>query len=395
MIRSIAKHSYIKGANGGVRSGKHINYIAHRDGLDRNEGGRKFFSSDRNDISAREVKHLMCDDIDGRGVAMHKFVLSPGIETVDMKNYTRELMDELSRSKGKELEWCAVVHDNTEHKHVHVVISGKDQHGGIVRFGTDDYRLLRESGDDYLTRNHRLERYLDREIPDLLRANGRERSHDDGLGRLLYGSGEIDKDRKKKELDLSHENPERDRFEFLKFDEDMRKAFGAREGRDLYVVRGKQWNLEQSGRLSDFHTLHGERTEEQRLQNLKERFPDQASSFEDDLRQLRESAGERRANVNIDSDVYRLIWGDARQSESSDRSRNQDHRQLVSENAAIFSSPDDGHHIGGLRAGAESADEAYTTFENDREVNMQTQSQDERRQDRGDDECDRYGGGLA
>jgi len=47
----------------------------------------------------------------------------------DKIGYTREVMKNLSRHKGSDLEWFAVAHDNTDHHHIHVVVLGKDRNG--------------------------------------------------------------------------------------------------------------------------------------------------------------------------------------------------------------------------------------------------------------------------
>ncbi|OYV48383.1 MAG: hypothetical protein B7X10_03165, partial [Burkholderiales bacterium 21-58-4] len=117
MIKTVVKHSYVKGRYAKARCQAHINYISHREGKDREQGGRKFFDKEREEIDAKEVKQRMYELADERGVAMHKIILSPGLNT-DAKEYTRELMEKLEYIKGQSLEWRAVVHENTKHQHV-------------------------------------------------------------------------------------------------------------------------------------------------------------------------------------------------------------------------------------------------------------------------------------
>ncbi len=85
MIRSIAKHRYISGKRGRARATAHINYIAHRAGPDREQHGRKFFTDDRDDLGAREVKQRMYEHTTEYGVTVHKFILSPGVTGADLK----------------------------------------------------------------------------------------------------------------------------------------------------------------------------------------------------------------------------------------------------------------------------------------------------------------------
>jgi hypothetical protein len=66
-------------------------------------------------------------------------------------------MHQLESEKGLDLQWWAVVHRNTDHHHVHVVVLPTDANGARVRFDKGDYRFLRECGDRYLEREHTFE----------------------------------------------------------------------------------------------------------------------------------------------------------------------------------------------------------------------------------------------
>src|ERR1700677_1054729 len=56
---------------------------------------------------------------------MHRLMLSPGDNQVDIREYARESMEALEERLGHKLDWYATVHENTEHHHAHVVIAGK------------------------------------------------------------------------------------------------------------------------------------------------------------------------------------------------------------------------------------------------------------------------------
>ncbi|WP_422877910.1 hypothetical protein [Ktedonosporobacter rubrisoli] len=79
-------------------------------------------------------------------------MLSPGpdIPVSDMRQWTRDLMRALEQRCGLHLHWYAVQHHNTEHSHVHVIISGcgEDQTGQLepVFLCPDDYAFLKERG---------------------------------------------------------------------------------------------------------------------------------------------------------------------------------------------------------------------------------------------------------
>jgi hypothetical protein len=147
---------------GAARASAHVNYIQYRQGEDREKGPRAFFTSDRDRVEGREVKQAI--DEQGRApVTIHKLILSPGLENVDLNQYTREVLAEVGRGKGLDFIWYGVKHGNTDHDHCHVVIMGKDQHGRAVKFDREDFKHFREAGDRYLDREHFWERLMQRD----------------------------------------------------------------------------------------------------------------------------------------------------------------------------------------------------------------------------------------
>jgi hypothetical protein len=177
-MRTVAKHSYIR--TSWSRSGKqakgaaqaHLRYVQHRPGRDVDElqhKQRQFFDAERNSVTQEQMKALINEQVD-YGVVVHKLILSPGVANVDLVDYTRQLLSELGRAKGLDLVWGGIIHKNTDHEHVHVLMMGKDEQDKTVRLDArHDYKLLREVGDRYIERYHNLDRYLDREVPDMLR----------------------------------------------------------------------------------------------------------------------------------------------------------------------------------------------------------------------------------
>lgn len=179
-MRSVVKHSYIKGARGRARAKAHVNYIQHRRGEDREDRKpRDFFSADRDKIQGREVKQDI-DNSERAKVVMHKLIVSPGLQGVDMQRYTRELMQRIGDEKGLDLDWRAVVHQNTDHDHAHVIVFGKDKNGREVLFDKNDYKEMREAGDSYLERHHYYERFMQRDA-DKQMQRGYERDRGDNL----------------------------------------------------------------------------------------------------------------------------------------------------------------------------------------------------------------------
>ncbi|MEW6505708.1 MAG: hypothetical protein AB1457_17250 [Chloroflexota bacterium] len=160
----VVRHKFIAGR--GKRSGgkvvaigkalAHVKYIQHRPGPDREKGGREMFNDREDKIDAREMREAI-KELDGSRVVVHKLTLAPEINPDDKKAFTREVMQNLSRDMGRDLEWFAVAHNNTDHHHIHVVVLGKDRNGTDVRIDLKDIDKVKEYGDRYLERCHPLE----------------------------------------------------------------------------------------------------------------------------------------------------------------------------------------------------------------------------------------------
>ena len=56
---------------------------------------------------------------------MHKLILSPGDNKIDLNEYTRYSMEALEDRLGHKLNWYGEKHLNTDNHHFHVVIAGK------------------------------------------------------------------------------------------------------------------------------------------------------------------------------------------------------------------------------------------------------------------------------
>jgi len=120
----VAKSKYIRAGKGSRPAiYGHLRYIQERE-RGENEPERKFFNREKDGIERKEVYDAM---MDGRGgkAAIHTLILSPGDNTIDLEDYTKESMKALEERLGHELNWYATTHENTEHYHAHVVIAGK------------------------------------------------------------------------------------------------------------------------------------------------------------------------------------------------------------------------------------------------------------------------------
>jgi hypothetical protein len=100
-----------------------------------------------------------------------KLIVSPEFgDRIDLSRLTRDLIGQMERDLGTDLEWLAVEHHNTEHPHVHIVIRGVTTGGGALRFSRDYIQHgIRGIAEDRCTRQigHRTEQ-------DALEAERRE-----------------------------------------------------------------------------------------------------------------------------------------------------------------------------------------------------------------------------
>lgn len=171
----VVKHKYIaargKGGIGKVaaisKTIAHMKYIQNRPGEDRErgKGGREIFNDSEDRLSAKEMR-MAVRELGNAKVIAHKLTLAPEVAPDDKKAFTRDVMKNLSRSKGLDLDWFAVEHSNTDHHHVHVVILGKDRNGSEVSLSLKDIEKAKEYGDRYLERKHPREFERAREARD-------------------------------------------------------------------------------------------------------------------------------------------------------------------------------------------------------------------------------------
>jgi len=211
-MRSVVKARFVRGARGVGKMSAHVDYIRHRAGPDRGGGeGRPIFDASlRENIGSDEVKkcfrEVLQDSNQRSPLVAHKLILSPGLNAVDLQDYTREIMDKLGSEKGLDLTWYAVKHENTENNHAHVVVLGLDKNGVEVSFGRRDLDRIRDLGDRYIEREHQLERYLQRETDRVLlsRDNSYERQGDLEFQKLV---GDVY--RRREEIEPARESDDR------------------------------------------------------------------------------------------------------------------------------------------------------------------------------------------
>lgn len=169
---SVLIHRYIKGADGHKAARKHLGYIHHRPG--REKDPRYCFDGNRDSVGVTEIQDRLAG-LPATGVIIHKLMFSPGQKT-DIKGYVREIMARLQIRRGQDFHWYAVEHNHTDHQHAHVVVLGVDHKGRPVRFSKSDHTLARQTGDRYLQRQKRRQRQFERRLQDKERWQSRHYS---------------------------------------------------------------------------------------------------------------------------------------------------------------------------------------------------------------------------
>lgn len=153
----IARGKYVRGGDRKAASSHlnaHFKYIEHRprDLARELREDRRLFSKDRDAVDRKEAVDDVMEHTSAR-VSYHKIVLSPAEDEpiLNWRQWTRDVMADLEEGQGKELQWYAVHHENTDHPHVHVVVAGAGydrvtEEKEPVRLSRQDYEQLRESG---------------------------------------------------------------------------------------------------------------------------------------------------------------------------------------------------------------------------------------------------------
>jgi len=270
------------------KTGAHIKYILYRreDGRD-SKASRPMYAADRDQYTGRQLRQEV-DELK-RNDVVHKLILSPGHNDVDTKAYVREVMTELGIAKGLELRYGFVVHENTDHKHAHVVLLGRDTQDRQVRIDKTDHMRLRAFGDRYLEREHNIERVLDRDMEEFCRTRNLNPMFEKERGELFYDR--LYKDEKKKN------DPSRDQMEWEKFNNDWKKFVEDNEGRENRPNLGRS-RFHDLGRMADLGSLMHNDQQREIWQDIATNRPEMKEIAEATLAQLEKD----RAELNADLD---------------------------------------------------------------------------------------------
>ena len=130
-----------------------ISLAAHRDGAARNGveidapvGEGRQTEIDRQNTRS-DLYTSWTDDVDVKAFLKRgaedrhqfRFIVSPedGAELGDLRPFTRDLMRDMERDLGTQLDWVAVDHYDTSHPHSHIVVRGVTDDGKILNIAGD------------------------------------------------------------------------------------------------------------------------------------------------------------------------------------------------------------------------------------------------------------------
>ena len=159
----IVKSKYVSArrvASGKARSAlkSHLKYLQYRerDQAKETREDRYLFSKDDDHVDRKEIQRAVIDEERAGDVYYHRLILSPSEDEPisNWQQWTREVMSDLERYQGKDLEWYAVIHQNTDNPHVHVVLRGTGENRETGRaepvgLYPSDFVVLKESGREH------------------------------------------------------------------------------------------------------------------------------------------------------------------------------------------------------------------------------------------------------
>jgi type IV secretory pathway VirD2 relaxase len=141
----------------------HFKYIQYRERnleLESKED-RHVFDKQQDHIDRRAAHDQVMGTEPAGDIYYHRMILSPSHEepVEDLRQWTRQVMADLEDRLGKDLDWYAVQHRNTDDPHVHVVLhgTGTNREAGreeTVNLTPADFKAMRESGREHSDYEH-------------------------------------------------------------------------------------------------------------------------------------------------------------------------------------------------------------------------------------------------
>jgi len=128
--------------------GTHLDYL-RRDGVTREGEKARLFGPGEDEADGRAFAERCEDD------RHHfRFIVSPddALEMSDLRSFTSDLVGQMEKDLGTELDWVAVDHWNTEHPHVHLIVRGLRDDGEDLVISRDYIKEgMRDRARDLIT----------------------------------------------------------------------------------------------------------------------------------------------------------------------------------------------------------------------------------------------------
>lgn len=134
-----------------VRSAPLANHLTYlrREGVTRDGEKARLFGPGEQEVDPRGFAERCADD------RHHfRFIVSPddGAAMPDLRAFTRDLVGQMEKDLGTRLDWAAVDHWNTEHPHVHLIVSGVRDDGENLVISRDYIKQgMRDRARDLVT----------------------------------------------------------------------------------------------------------------------------------------------------------------------------------------------------------------------------------------------------
>ena len=92
------------------------------------------------------------DSLNNMSPLHFKWIISPESQNVELKLLAHTIIKHVENLTGYELYWRGVIHTDTGHHHLHIVVNGKDKNGKSVRFPKDMIKnTIREMTSNIIT----------------------------------------------------------------------------------------------------------------------------------------------------------------------------------------------------------------------------------------------------
>lgn len=128
--RVLVKSRVVKSRPGSRMISKHINYIT-RNGVDMDGKQARAFNEKTEEISKEDLNKF--SEKCGQDRHSFRLIVSPeNAHELDLKKYTRDVIDRMETDMNTKLEWVAVNHYNTDNPHTHLFIRGVNDKGNVL-----------------------------------------------------------------------------------------------------------------------------------------------------------------------------------------------------------------------------------------------------------------------